>query len=110
MIKILSMPTYDYFCPTNNQKVEVMHSINQEVKTWGELCSLAKCNPGNTPEDAAVRRLLSVPRLIMPTSNSDYKSQGFTKLVKRDDGVYENVTAKDGESRIVGRDGQPIQA
>ena len=29
---------------------------------------------------------------------------GFTKLVKRDDGVYENVTARDGDSRYVVRD------
>jgi hypothetical protein len=26
---------------------------------------------------------------------------GFSKLVKRDDGVYENVTASDKESRVV---------
>jgi len=29
---------------------------------------------------------------------------GFTKLVKRDDGVYENVTARDGDSRYMERD------
>ena len=29
---------------------------------------------------------------------------GFTKLVKRDDGVYENVTARKGDSRLVLRD------
>ncbi|MBD2042515.1 zinc ribbon domain-containing protein [Microcoleus sp. FACHB-672] len=97
------MPLYDYFCPSNNQKVEVMHSMNQEVKTWGDVCKLAKCETGNTPEDAPVRRLLSAPRLSVPTSDSDYKSVGMSKLVKRDQGVYENVTAKDGEDRIVYR-------
>ena len=97
------MPLYDYFCPSNNQKVEVLHSMNQEVKTWGDVCKLAKCETGNTPEDAPVRRLLSVPRLSVPTSDSDYKSAGMSKLVKRDQGVYENVTAKDGEDRIVYR-------
>lgn len=103
------MPTYDYFCPSNNQKVEVMHSIHQEVKTWGELCALAKCEPGDTPEDAPVRRLFSAPRLMVPASDSDYKSLGFSKLVKRDQGVYENVTAKEGESRIVDREGKPLK-
>lgn len=103
------MPTYDYFCPSNNQKIEVMHSINQEVKTWGELCALAKCDPGDTPKDAPVHRLFSAPSLMVPTSDSDYRNLGFTKLVKRDKGVYENVTARDGESRIVDREGKPIK-
>ena len=102
LIEILAMPLYDYFCPSNDQKIEVMHSINQKIATWGELCQLAKCDRGDTPEDAPVQRMISVPRLMVPTSDSDYKSLGMTKLVKRDRGVYENVTAKDGESRIVG--------
>ena len=102
------MPTYDYFCPANNQKVEVWHSIHQEVKTWGELCKLAKCDRGDTPEDAPVKRLLSVPAFMVPASDSDYKSAGMTKLVKRETGVYENVTAKEGESRFVSRDGTAI--
>jgi predicted nucleic acid-binding Zn ribbon protein len=108
-IEILAMPVYDYLCPSNNQKLEVSHSMNQEVSTWGQLCELAKCELGETPEDAPVRRLLSAPRLIKPTSDTDYKSQGFSKYVKRDEGVYENVTAKDGESRIVNREGKPIK-
>lgn len=103
------MPIYDYFCPTNNERVEVWHSINQQVTTWGELCKLAKCDPGDTPEDATVRRLLSAPRLIMPTSNTDYKSAGFSKYVKRDEGVYEDVTAVDAKSRLINREGKPIQ-
>jgi predicted nucleic acid-binding Zn ribbon protein len=89
------MPIYDYFCPSNNQKIEVMHSYRQEITTWGELCQLANCELGDTPENAPVRRVLSAPMLSIPTSNSDYKNAGFTKLVKRDQGVYENVTASD---------------
>ncbi|NJM64036.1 MAG: zinc ribbon domain-containing protein [Oscillatoriales cyanobacterium RU_3_3] len=103
------MPTYDYFCPSNNQKLEVSHSMNLEVSTWGQLCELARCELGETPENAPVRRLLSAPRLIKLTSDTDYKSQGFSKYVKRDEGVYENVTASDGESRIVNREGKPIK-
>ena len=89
------MPLYDYFCPSNNRQLEVMHSISQEVKTWGEVCQLANCDPGDTPVDAPVRRVVSAPMLSIPTSNTDYKNAGFTKLVKRDQGVYENVTAQD---------------
>jgi hypothetical protein len=35
-----------------------------------------------------------------PITDSKYKELGFTKLVRRDAGVYENVTAQDGESRF----------
>ncbi|MDJ1175599.1 hypothetical protein [Roseofilum capinflatum] len=94
------MPIYDYFCPSNNRKVEVFHSLNQTLETWGKLCELAQIDPEDTPLDAPVRRLLSAPMLSVPTSNNDYKNLGFSKLVKRDDGVYENVTAKDGEDPI----------
>ena len=34
---------------------------------------------------------------------SELRDAGFTKLVKRDDGVYENVTASDGEARYMRR-------
>ncbi|NER38261.1 MAG: zinc ribbon domain-containing protein [Oscillatoria sp. SIO1A7] len=95
------MPTYDYFCPSNNETVEVIHSLDRKVETWGDLCRLLHCDPGETPTDAPVRRLISAPSVMVPTSNTDYKSLGFSKLVKRDEGVYENVTATDGESKIV---------
>ena len=36
--------------------------------------------------------------------NSELCDLGFTKLVRRDDGVYENVTARDGESKVMLRD------
>ncbi|TAE15786.1 MAG: zinc ribbon domain-containing protein [Oscillatoriales cyanobacterium] len=107
--EILSMPVYDYFCPTNNQQLEVSHSMNLEVSTWAQLCELAKCELGDTPGDTPVRRMLSAPRLMKPTSDTDYKNQGFSKYVKRDEGVYENVTAKDGESRIINREGKPLK-
>lgn len=51
-----------------------------------------------------VRRLISRTFINSPTSDSELKSMGFTKLVKRDDGVYENVTRSDKESRYMERD------
>jgi putative FmdB family regulatory protein len=48
----------------------------------------------------AVRRVFSVVNVNTPRTNSDLKSMGFTKLVRRDKGVYENVTATGTESRI----------
>ncbi len=50
--------------------------------------------------DAPVRRLISLVAVSTPKTNSDLKSMGFTKLVRRDNGVYENVTATGKESRI----------
>jgi len=75
--------------------------MNEQVTTWGELCQLAKCDLGDTPADAPVKRLISAPRLIVEMGVSDLKSHGFSKLVKRDQGVYENLTATGDESRIV---------
>jgi hypothetical protein len=39
-----------------------------------------------------------------PKGNSDLKNLGFTKLVKRDDGVYENVTRTGTEKRFMKSD------
>ncbi len=39
-----------------------------------------------------------------PKTNVELRDMGFTKLVRRDDGVYENVTARGGESRYMRRD------
>lgn len=48
-----------------------------------------------------VKRLISLPNINVPQSNADLKNMGFSKLVRRDDGVYENVTALDHESRYM---------
>lgn len=51
-----------------------------------------------------VRKLISLVGISSPKTNSELRDLGFTKLVKRDDGVYENVTARDGESRYMQKD------
>lgn len=48
-----------------------------------------------------VRKLISSVNLRMPKTNSELRDLGFTKLVKRDTGVYENVTARNGDCRMV---------
>jgi putative FmdB family regulatory protein len=47
-----------------------------------------------------VERLISSTYVSAPTADTDLRDKGFAKLVKRDKGVYENVTALDGESKI----------
>ena len=49
----------------------------------------------------AVKRLISLPYIRTPKTDSDLKSMGFTKLVKRDQGVYENVTRTGREARYM---------
>jgi putative FmdB family regulatory protein len=51
-----------------------------------------------------VQKLISRINISTPKTNRELRDLGFTKLVKRDDGVYENVTARNGDSRMVIRD------
>lgn len=53
-----------------------------------------------------VRKIISRINISCPKTNGELRDMGFTKLVKRDDGVYENVTARDGDSRYMQR-GRP---
>lgn len=97
------MPMYQYFCEENGESVEVFHSMRESISTWGELCQAAGRPPGQTPVDTAVERIIYPVGLAMPAGNAKLKEMGFTKLVKRDQGVYENVTATDGEKRYMTR-------
>ena len=53
-----------------------------------------------------VRKIISRINISCPKTNSELRDLGFTKLVKRDDGVYENVTARGTDSRYMER-GRP---
>ncbi len=50
-----------------------------------------------------VRKIISRINISCPKTNSELRDLGFTKLVKRDDGVYENVTARGNDSRYMER-------
>ena len=85
------MPTYEYEHDEKGCELgeifEVQQSINDEKLTHCPKCA----NP--------VHRLISKPFIAITRGDSELKSMGFTKLVKRDKGIYENVTATDKESR-----------
>ena len=53
------MPSYDYRCAANDQVVEVRHSMNEKLTTGGEVCTKAGIEPGNTPAESPVVRLIS---------------------------------------------------
>jgi putative FmdB family regulatory protein len=96
------MPTYTYEHADENAagcKLGAAFEVEQPMKD----ASLTEC-----PEcGKAVRRIITANFGIgVPKSNTDLKSMGFTKLVKRDNGVYENVTATGTESKYV-KAGQP---
>ncbi len=65
------MPTYDYFCDANGQKVEVRHRMSEELTNWGELCAKAGIEVGDTPTETSVRRLISGGALISSSSLSN---------------------------------------
>lgn len=53
------MPTYDYRCETNGRTVEVRHSMNERLATWGEICERAGIEPGETHPESPVQRLIT---------------------------------------------------
>ncbi len=99
-----AMPIYEYICSANERQMEVLHHFDEKVETWGQLCLLAGIDPGTTSPDAPVKKQISTPSLAFPKTNTELKNLGFTKLVKRESGVYENVTATDKEKRYMRSD------
>ncbi|MEL7371123.1 MAG: zinc ribbon domain-containing protein [Myxococcota bacterium] len=98
------MPLYRYYCPANDTTVEVSHGMREAIERWGDLCAAAGLEVGPTDASSPVERHLFPPAVHTPMSNTQLKSKGFTKLVRRDKGVYENVTALQGEKRYVKAD------
>ena len=94
------MPRYDYYCKANDQVVEVAHSIKDKLTTWRQVCDATGMDLGDVAADESVERIiLTAPMANTPIGDAGIKDLGFTKLVKRDDGVYENVTRTGTESR-----------
>ena len=80
------MPVYEYEhigtgCSYGKQ-FEFTQPMNSERLT---ACPYCGC---------PVKRVLSLVAVNTPKTASDLKNLGFTKLVRRDNGVYENVTIK----------------
>jgi putative FmdB family regulatory protein len=92
------MPIYEYEHEGRPCKLGKVFDFKQSLADK----ALVKC-----PEcSGAVRKLISRISISCPKTNGELRDLGFTKLVKRDDGVYENVTARNGDSRYMER-GKP---
>jgi len=87
------MPIYEYEHLTEVCSLGKVFEIRQSILDN----SLKQCpNCKNT-----VRKRISRIAVSISKTNSEIRDLGFTKLVKRDNGVYENVTQRDGESRYM---------
>jgi putative FmdB family regulatory protein len=90
------MPVYEYQHIQQPCRLGAVFEVQQSIQD-APLATCPECGQ-------AVKKLISRSNISTPRSNAELKDLGFTKLVKRDDGVYENVTARDGDSRYVVRD------
>ncbi|MDR2348999.1 MAG: zinc ribbon domain-containing protein [Deltaproteobacteria bacterium] len=50
-----------------------------------------------------VERVLSAPLVKKKNLDAELRDKGFTKLVRVDDGIFENVTRRNGETKYVDR-------
>ena len=87
------MPVYEYEHlkePCTLGKVfDYKQSIQDEQLTHCPQCS------------EPVKKIISSINISCPKTNGELRDLGFTKLIKRDDGVYENVTARGSDSRYM---------
>ena len=96
------MPRYDYYCAANDTVIEVVHPLREKLQSWGQVCERSGHGLGGVPANTQVRRIITTaPMANTPVGNSGLKNLGFTKLVKRDKGVYENVTRSGTEKRYM---------
>ena len=90
------MPIYEYEHVDKScrlgERFEIMQSILDKPLTRCPDCG------------GKIRKLISYTNISTPKTNRELRELGFTKLVKRDDGVYENVTARDTGSKLVIKD------
>ena len=70
------MPHYEYRCASNGQTLEVRHGMDERLSTWGERASRAGADPGETPADAPVERLMSAPVPLTASPGGDAGFQG----------------------------------
>jgi putative FmdB family regulatory protein len=87
------LPVYEYEHEGKGCKLGKVFELEQPISER----LLTACPECGRP----VSKLISAPSLSFPRGNTELKDRGFTKLVRRDSGVYENVTARKGESKVV---------
>jgi putative FmdB family regulatory protein len=89
------MPVYEYEHTGKTCSVGKVFEVKQSLQE-NPLSHCPNCGQ-------AVKKCLSLSNISSAKTNSELRDLGFTKLVRRDDGVYENVTRREGESRYMER-------
>jgi putative FmdB family regulatory protein len=92
------MPVYEYEHLREHCSWGAVFDYDQSIQDK----PLKKCPQCGGP----VKKIISRIHISCPKTNSELRDLGFTKLVRRDDGVYENVTARNKDSRYMVR-GKP---
>jgi len=87
----LSVPTYEYKHLSQACSLGIVFETVQPIAEP----PLTACPNCGSP----VKRLISRVSVVSGRSNAELRDMGFTKLVRRDSGVYENVTRRGSESR-----------
>lgn len=87
------MPIYEYEHTENACALGVQFETRQSIHD----AALKQCPECGGP----VKKLISPVGISTPKTNSELRDLGFTKLVRRDDGVYENVTARGRDSKFM---------
>jgi putative FmdB family regulatory protein len=90
------MPIYEY----EHQEKACYKGAVFEVKQSLDAKELTKCPWCGRP----VKKIVSPVSVNTPKTDTEVRDAGFTKLVRRDDGVYENVTPRKGEPRLIKAD------
>ncbi len=58
------MPRYEYRCEqADDQTVEVEHAMSERLDSWGQVCERAGIDPGATPLEAPVEKIVSLPAI-----------------------------------------------
>ena len=92
------MPVYEYEHTEHPCSIGRIFEVTQSLKER----PLSKC-----PQcGCQIKKLISLVGVSTPKTNRELRDLGFTKLVRRDDGIYENVTARNGDNRYMER-GKP---
>ena len=65
------MLTYTYYCEANKRTIEVAHSMNDNISSWGALCQLAGIEVGNTPPNSPITAIISGGYLALSSRDKD---------------------------------------
>lgn len=93
------MPIYDYKASEGHPGCEHCRDGFSHFQKMSDA-ALTACPKCGGP----VSKQLAAVGLSLPKTASTLKNLGFTKLVKREEGVYENITRTGDEARYMIRD------